>query len=37
MKWLALKNPHQSKRQKWLQDEHVQTFTHWLRNKVMKW
>ncbi|KAL6329406.1 hypothetical protein AAG906_017723 [Vitis piasezkii] len=30
MKWLKLNNPRQSKRQKWLQEEHMRTFTHWL-------
>ncbi|RVW75827.1 hypothetical protein CK203_055115 [Vitis vinifera] len=34
MKWLKLNNPRQSKRQKWLQEEHMRTFTHWLRKKV---
>ncbi|RVW30064.1 hypothetical protein CK203_115143 [Vitis vinifera] len=34
MEWLKLKNPHQSKRQKWLQDEHLRTFTYWLRKKA---
>ncbi|KAL6349880.1 hypothetical protein AAG906_001767 [Vitis piasezkii] len=29
MKWLKLNNPRQSKRQKWLQEEHMRTFTHW--------
>ncbi|KAL6349375.1 hypothetical protein AAG906_034031 [Vitis piasezkii] len=33
MEWLKLKNPRQSKRQKWLQDEHLRTFTYWLRKK----
>ncbi|RVW16664.1 hypothetical protein CK203_080919 [Vitis vinifera] len=36
MKWLKLNNPRQSKRQKWLQEEHMRTFTHWLRKKVFK-
>ncbi|RVW62898.1 hypothetical protein CK203_059763 [Vitis vinifera] len=34
MKWLKLNNPRQSKRQKWLQEEHMRTFTHWLQKKV---
>ncbi|RVW94540.1 hypothetical protein CK203_030792 [Vitis vinifera] len=34
MEWLKLKNPRQSKRQKWLQDEHLRTFTYWLRKKI---
>ena len=34
MKWLKLKNPRQAKKQKWLQEEHMRTFTHWLRKKV---
>ncbi|RVW56551.1 hypothetical protein CK203_115016 [Vitis vinifera] len=34
MKWLKLKNPRQYKKQKWLQEEHMRTFTHWLRKKV---
>ncbi|KAL6335840.1 hypothetical protein AAG906_040561 [Vitis piasezkii] len=33
MEWLKLKNPRQSKRQKWLQDEHLRTFTYWLRKR----
>ena len=33
MKWLKLNNPRQSKRQKWLQEKHMRTFTHWLRKK----
>ncbi|KAL6326028.1 hypothetical protein AAG906_038520 [Vitis piasezkii] len=35
MKWLKLNNPRQSKRQKWLQEEHMRTFTHWLRKRWM--
>ncbi|RVW67500.1 hypothetical protein CK203_063103 [Vitis vinifera] len=34
MKWLKMKYPRQAKRQKWLQDEHMRTFTYWLRQKV---
>ncbi|RVW77665.1 hypothetical protein CK203_053390 [Vitis vinifera] len=34
MKWLKMKYPHQAKRQKWLQDEHMRPFTYWLRQKV---
>ncbi|RVW70445.1 hypothetical protein CK203_058330 [Vitis vinifera] len=34
MKWLKMKYPRQVKRQKWLQDEHMRTFTYWLRQKV---
>ncbi|KAL6347740.1 hypothetical protein AAG906_026269 [Vitis piasezkii] len=37
MEWLKSKNPRQSKRQKWLQDEHLRTFTYWLRKKVLEW
>ena len=37
MKWLKMKYPHQAKRQKWLQDEHMRTFTYWLRQKVIEW
>ncbi|KAL6345336.1 hypothetical protein AAG906_015819 [Vitis piasezkii] len=35
MKWLKMKYPRQAKRQKWLQDEHMRTFTYWLRQKVI--
>ncbi|RVW53301.1 hypothetical protein CK203_088512 [Vitis vinifera] len=34
MKYLKTKYPRQSKRVKWLEDEHVRTFSHWLRKKV---
>ncbi|KAL6333211.1 hypothetical protein AAG906_028394 [Vitis piasezkii] len=34
MKWLKLNNPRQSKRQKWLQEENMRTFTHWLPKKL---
>ncbi|RVW79755.1 hypothetical protein CK203_058233 [Vitis vinifera] len=37
MEWLKLKNPRQSKRQKWLHDEHMRTFTYWFRKKVSNW
>ena len=37
MEWLKSKNPCQSKRKKWLQDEHLRTFTYWLRKKVLEW
>ena len=30
MAWLKMQNPHQAKRQKWLQDEHRRTFTYWV-------
>ena len=36
MKYLKTKYPCQSKRVKWLEDEHVRTFSHWLRKKGMK-
>ncbi|KAL6315678.1 hypothetical protein AAG906_005769 [Vitis piasezkii] len=34
MKYLKTKYPRQSKRVKWLEDEHVRTFSYWLRKKV---
>ena len=34
IKYLKAKYPHQSKRVKWLEDEHVRTFSYWLRKKV---
>ena len=36
MKYLKTKYPCQSKRVKWLEDEHVHTFSYWLRKKCMK-
>ena len=37
MTWLKMQNPHQAKRQKWLQYEHRRTFTYWLREKVLEY
>ncbi|KAL6319865.1 hypothetical protein AAG906_036935 [Vitis piasezkii] len=37
MKWLKMKYPCQAKRQNWLQDEHMRTFTYWLQQNVLKW
>ena len=34
MEELKVVNPNKTKRQKWLQDEHNQTFINWLREKV---
>ena len=32
-----MKYPCQAKRQKWLHDEHMCTFTYWLQQNVLKW
>ena len=34
IKYLKAKYPRQYKRVKWLEDEHVRTFSYWLRKKV---
>ena len=34
MKFLKIKYPRQSKRVKWLEDEHVRTFSYWVKKKV---
>ena len=36
MKWLRMKYSRQSKREKWVQNEHMRTFTYWLQEKVLK-
>ena len=37
MTWLKMQNTRQAKRQKWLQDEHMHTFTYWLMEKVLEY